>query len=80
MIPAPGNYDRDGLNDFAILDPVSNKWYIWETDEQGAPNYYGYIWPSSTPSGIKKMTVPGDYDGDGLTDLALFVNEVNKIY
>lgn len=69
-IPAPGDYDYDGVTDFGLYDYWYGYWYIWSpvngwiTDPDGFKwaNYNGYYY---TP-------VAGDYDGDGLSDLAIY--------
>jgi hypothetical protein len=64
-IPAPGDYDGDGKNDFVIV----------RNSGVGLSTY----WLNQTTAGISTkvfgrlsdVVVPGDYDGDGKTDLAI---------
>jgi murein DD-endopeptidase MepM/ murein hydrolase activator NlpD len=70
--PVPADYDGDGRADIAIYRPfeswsgVQGKWYIIysSTGNELSPTpVYGY-W--------NDRPVPGDYDGDGRTDIAIF--------
>jgi hypothetical protein len=71
-IPVPGDYDGDGYLDMAVWRPGGNNlyayWYI-------LPSSTGYdtntAW--STQWGLYDDTpAPADYDGDGVTDLAVY--------
>ena len=68
--PVPGDYDGDGKTDLAIYDSSTGAWWIIPSSgmgPQGQVGAYGVGWGGSgfTP-------VPGDYDGDGKTDLAIY--------
>ena len=68
----PGDYDRDGKTDIAIYSTANGGWWIIPssgTGPQGQVGAYGVGWggPGYTP-------VPGDYDGDGKTDVAIYQN------
>ncbi len=65
MIPAPGDYDGDGIADLGAYDPVSGKWYIRTLDTNILA--YGLTW-----GGAGAVAVPGDYDGDGADDLMTY--------
>jgi hypothetical protein len=70
MTPVPGDYDGDRKSDLALFKPSTGKWYIIEIENGKLvlPHIaFDLSWGDST------MTpVPGDYDGDRKSDLALF--------
>ena len=61
-VPAPGDYDRDGDSDLALL--CNNAFHFYRDDG----SYLGGIW-TGAPTYIP---VPADYDGDGDDDPASF--------
>lgn len=68
----PGDYDGDGKTDFAIFR-------TWDTNNTHGNWYFllsGDSGPAPSPINFGAQTpdrpVPGDYDGDGKTDLAIF--------
>ena len=73
--PVPGDYDGDGATDFAVFRRSSDgafsgvkpeagaQWFIQFADGRVAVETFG----SATDT-----AVPADYDGDGLTDLAVW--------
>lgn len=82
-IPVVGDYDGDGISDFAVFRPSTQMWYV--------RNSTASDFNSSDKDGIQRMymggtetliPVPGDYNGDGITDAAVFDAEKGtwKIY
>jgi len=81
-LPAPGDYDGDGIEDVAAFCPANcnasgayGLWYIQQSRDGMKYEQFGF--PGSLPA-------PGDYDGDGKTDLAVYCdvncpNDVNGI-
>ena len=71
--PVAGDYDGDGLWDYAIYDVNSGRWYIVNMHLEmlatgllwGAPGY---------------LPVSGDFDGDGIHDLAVYNAAAAKWY
>jgi hypothetical protein len=59
------DFDGDGRADFAVVHQENNLkvWYIW----QSTAGFRAMQWGFATDS-----MVPGDYDGDGKTDVAVY--------
>jgi len=66
-VPAPGDFNGDGHNDFGIYrDNGSGSLQWWRLLSTGA------VMPVTTFGSVADIFAPGDYDGDHKTDLATF--------
>lgn len=66
-----GDFDGDGLADYVLFRPSNGTWYIDPSRGYG-PSFGGRP-PWSVAYGTSSdVMVPGDYDGDGKTDIALY--------
>jgi hypothetical protein len=69
-VPVPGDYDGDGQTDLAVWRASTGVWYILKSsDNYRYATYLAVQWGSQADGDIP---VPGDYDGDGKTDLAVW--------
>ena len=69
---AVGDYDGDGKTDFAVVrrnDDLSLTWFILQSRDGFRAADFGRHMPDAS---VDIPFVPGDYDGDGKNDLAIF--------
>jgi len=63
-VPVPGDYTGDGKTDFALYDPATGVFHVWDAvtraHSQSAPRWRAWL------------PAPADYDGDGKTDFAWY--------
>ena len=65
-VPAPWDYDKDGITDLAVYSQGSGKWFILSA-ATGDLIVADLKW-----GGRSMISVPGDYNGDGIGDLAVY--------
>jgi hypothetical protein len=71
-IPTPGDYDGDGQQDAAVWRPENGVWYILKSSN-GMPLYVEWGKTTMHPTGgLPDVPVPADFDGDGITDIAVW--------
>jgi len=70
LIPAPGDYNNDGIWDLSVYELATGNWYIRSLGPVG-PGYppicFGQNWGTA---GMEPVS--GDFNGDGLFDLAVY--------
>jgi hypothetical protein len=74
--PVPGDFNADGKSDFCVQTSVGSQAGFYQHYGSGGPDdqnpsTYHFIGPFGL---ITDFVVPGDYDGDGKTDIALTRN------
>lgn len=69
-IPVPGDYNSDGVTDFAIWRPSDGMWWIIQSNFWTAPD--GGTVKTAQWGEATDIPVPNDYDGDGKTDVAVW--------
>jgi hypothetical protein len=78
--PIPGDYNMDGKYDFVLetrnnINPTQGQFYIWYNNGTTNP-------PAITNfqfGNYRDVVIPGDYDGDGTTDIGVASIIVNPI-
>jgi hypothetical protein len=77
---APGDYDGDGKTDIAVVS-IEDRYKTWYFHSSLNPNQNPYLtrrdWGKIPLEGPIPQTVQGDYDGDGKTDYAVYVQTVD---
>lgn len=78
-VPVPGDYDGDGKSDFAMFDPATAQWYIQTS--AGAVLHWAFPWGwSASPDRPAAVPVPGDFDGNGRSDLIVMDADTGRYF
>jgi hypothetical protein len=68
--PVPADYFGDGHAEAAVYRPLTGAWYVRRRNDNTQTAYTTGLPGGTTVAG--DIPVPGDYDGDGKADLAIF--------
>lgn len=72
-LPVPADYDGDGTDDIAIWRPNEGKWYVAALPSGCPRGMLDLGWGCTASWGVDgDVPVPGDYDGDGKADRAIW--------
>ena len=66
-VPAPGDFDGDGLCDIAVFHQATGDWYIRQSSDGQMPGGVPVNW-----GWYETLPAPGDFDGDGVCDKAVY--------
>jgi hypothetical protein len=69
-IPAPGDYDGVGFTELGLFFPSTAQWYVYN-QVTGVGHFLNGGRPYGGTDGLD-VPVPGDYDGVGRTEMAVF--------
>jgi hypothetical protein len=78
----PGDYDGDGRADLAVYSRYDGRWYILSLGEVGFKNMLGprVLAYQRNWGFVGAIPVPGDFNGDGKSDLAVYNPTDGKWY
>lgn len=71
-IPTASDYDGDGRTDVAVWRAENGVWYIHQSGDDSVLLVRWGMTTMHPTGGLPDVPVPGDFDGDGLTDLAVW--------
>jgi hypothetical protein len=69
-LPVSADYDRDGWDDIAVWRPSSGYWAVLQSSRASSPAAEDVVWRQWGLPGDHPL--PGDFDGDGKADLAVW--------
>lgn len=69
IVALVGDWNGDGIDSIGAFDPATANWWLRNVNGPGPPDV---IWQYGYGQNLSQA-VPGDYDGNGVSDLAVFV-------
>lgn len=75
-LPVPADYNGDGRADLAVYRRSNGTWWVMDAVNFGSWIHTGAV--AANQRNGNDVPVPGDFDGDGLADLAVWNNADGK--
>lgn len=81
FVPVPTDYDGDGVTDPALYETETGRWYILPSTTLTSSGYSLAIYQfGGVAMSANLVPAPGDYDGVGGADLALYDTATSRWY
>lgn len=72
MIPVVGDWDGSGSWTIGFFDRLNNRWFLRNTNSNGAPDLDFFFGVSAAPTPTTQPPVVGDWDGDGSVTVGFY--------
>ncbi len=81
---SPTDFDGDGLGDYVVYDPMRSDIYLKLANKPANRRIFGpgaaFTGKQGRPNAVAPQAVVGDFDGDGMADIAVFRPDTSQFY